>query len=270
MKHGVFKLALLISALLPVALAGCVQQAPGPAAETSAAIGISVENRWETAGWFGNIPEWVHFVRWSEDGDVTNQTEIVTSNYQRGNRAYLLNARPGRYSAIAASEVAAIVSGGALVASRAGSRPQRAILASWRGGGARSLAMRDNGDDNDGADEVFIETTYFSRDLIRNTTVEAAPGTIAFMGDYVVVRDRAISQGDGAQRHFHPLENPTLLDYLGLEVIQTQVSASRSVQMKYRRDKEAELKFLSGALDDLGGTGWQSAVRRRLRALGRN
>lgn len=266
MKHGVFRLGLLISTLLPVALAGCVPPAPGPAAETSAAIGISLENRWETAGWFGNIPEWVHLVRWSEDGDVTNQTEVVTSNFQRGNRAYLLNAKPGRYSAIASSEVSAIASDDALVASRAGSRPQ---LASWRGGGAQSLAKRDNGDDN-GADEVFIETTYFSRDMIRNSTVEAVPGTITFMGDYVVVRDRAISQGDGAQRHFHPLENPKLLDYLGMEVIQTQVSASRSVELEFRRDKDAELKFLSAALVDLGGTGWESAVRRSLRSLQRN
>ena len=55
-----------------------------------------------------------------------------------------------------------------------------------------------------------------------------------------------------------------------MEVNAPLVSASRSVKMTYRRDKEAELEFLNGALLDLGGTGWESAVRRRLRALGRN
>jgi len=86
-----------------VSLSACMRPAPGPMRPESAAIGVILEKQWSKGG----IVEYaarVYFIRWNDSADPTAQNEIIESNFSRGNRAYLLNAKPGRYSAVAASD----------------------------------------------------------------------------------------------------------------------------------------------------------------------
>ncbi len=285
MRNEAF-VGLLAPALLGVALisglGGCLRPAPAPVGPERGALGISVENRWESTGFFAETPEWVHFVRWNDKGDAAAQTEVVTTNFFRDNRAYLLNVRPGRYAVIATTEVARrekaaderVADGGgesrprgaiARRAEESGSGP-RFVRASFSGAGP--LLARTH-DPNEGATgEIRIMTTYLSDEMIRRTMVEVAPGGFTFAGHLAVQRDHGITQGDRAVNHFHPLENPTLLDHSGVIVVPAVESASRGTRLKIERGRDATAGFLAQALRDLEGSGWVPAVRRALERVG--
>ncbi len=77
-----------------VSLSACMRPAPGPMRPESAAIGLILEKQWSKGG----IVEYaarVYFIRWNDSADPTAQNEIIESNFSRGNRTYLLNAKPG-------------------------------------------------------------------------------------------------------------------------------------------------------------------------------
>lgn len=80
--------------------AGCVSP-PGPLSGESAAIGVMLEKQWSENGFRANA-ERIYFIRWNDDSDPAKQNDIIESNYNRGGRVYLFNAKPGRYSAVAA------------------------------------------------------------------------------------------------------------------------------------------------------------------------
>ncbi|MCH9044609.1 MAG: hypothetical protein IIA40_00720 [SAR324 cluster bacterium] len=93
--HGI---ARILTALMLLAGPASCLTAPPPANSDSAAIGIAV-----TLGLGDSTPKLVYFVRLTDSANLIEQIEVSRSNYSRGNRAYLLNARPGRYVAVAAS-----------------------------------------------------------------------------------------------------------------------------------------------------------------------
>ena len=93
----------LFSALM---LGACSLPIPAPLLADSAAIGISVREWWAPREWLEEHPEMGYFIRLNEAGDVTAPVEIIRSNYYRGSRLYLLNAKPGRYALVATSEFA--------------------------------------------------------------------------------------------------------------------------------------------------------------------
>ncbi len=65
----------------------------------SSVIGISI--RTLTLKVFSNKPEVVYFVRLDEKDENNLGSKIVPSNFVRGDYAYLINARPGKYAAVA-------------------------------------------------------------------------------------------------------------------------------------------------------------------------
>jgi hypothetical protein len=52
-------------------------------------------------GFGGNYASGVYFVWLVEDGDMLTAESVVPSNYSKGKNVYLLNAKPGRYVAVA-------------------------------------------------------------------------------------------------------------------------------------------------------------------------
>lgn len=90
-----------------VSLSACMRPAPGPMHPESAAIGVMLEKQWSKGG-LVEYAERVYFVRWNDSDDPTAQNDIIESNFSHGNRTYLLNAKPGRYSAVAASDYTAL------------------------------------------------------------------------------------------------------------------------------------------------------------------
>ena len=91
--------ARILTALMLLAGPASCLTAPPPADNDSAGIGIAVTE----LGLGDWTPKLVYFVRMTDSENLIEQVEVSRSNYSRGNRAYLLNARPGRYVAVAAS-----------------------------------------------------------------------------------------------------------------------------------------------------------------------
>lgn len=246
-------------------LAGCLPPAPKPTAPENAIIGLTVTNRWDVGGRFGATPQWIHLVRWNDKDDIMAQKEIVTTNFQRNERTYVINAKPGRYSVIATSEVVWLEPQHDPTRAVVGRDEARAIPVSMV---ARRMAM--DKDQGPSPGEVVLETTYLSEPSIRGTTVVVQPGGFTFLGNLDIDRDVHISDGDRAQKHFHPLRNPKLLNLLGVEVTPTQFHASRSTKLKQQGDKAAEQAFLAKAVEDFKDTAWEAIVQKRLAELGGN
>lgn len=91
----------VISVFFALLLSGCAttQPIPGLSQPQSSALAIDVLVK-PPMGIGSHDPEQVYFVR-IEGADGLMQQSIIRSNYVKGSRAYLLNARPGTYAAVA-------------------------------------------------------------------------------------------------------------------------------------------------------------------------
>jgi hypothetical protein len=87
--------------LIALSLLGCGLPKSLRVAETkdSSVIGISI--RTITLKIFNNKPETVYFVKLDEKDENNLGNKIIPSNYARGNYVYLINAKPGKYAAVA-------------------------------------------------------------------------------------------------------------------------------------------------------------------------
>ncbi len=65
----------------------------------SSVIGVSI--RTVTLKIFSNKPETVYFVKLDEKDENNLGNKIIPTNYVRGDYAYLVNAQPGKYAAVA-------------------------------------------------------------------------------------------------------------------------------------------------------------------------
>ena len=87
-------------------IAGCATTPPPPPlppaidSEQRSIIGISLEVRAPIKA-FSNNPDAVYFVKIDEEADLFTKGNFILSNYYRDGQAYLLNAKPGRYVAVA-------------------------------------------------------------------------------------------------------------------------------------------------------------------------
>ena len=73
---------------------------PGPLDSQSAALGISVKLK-APIELFSRHPDRVYFVKVDKDDDIYTASQIIPSNYVKGDYVYLLNATPGRYAVVA-------------------------------------------------------------------------------------------------------------------------------------------------------------------------
>ena len=100
-------LKIVITLLICCGVVACTtttQIIPTPVDSKSSGVGITLKFK------NGSAPYNVHFVRLEETG--TYAGEVIMSNFQIGSRFYLLNASPGKYSAVAAYDQKAKYSGG--------------------------------------------------------------------------------------------------------------------------------------------------------------
>lgn len=88
-------------ALLLFALSACVSP-PTIRDSQSPAIGVSIMIIKSPVRLFRYRPDKVYFVTAERKEDLYTQGRLVESNYAKGDRAYLLNAPPGHYVAVAA------------------------------------------------------------------------------------------------------------------------------------------------------------------------
>jgi hypothetical protein len=98
----VVRLGALLLALLPAACGST--PAPGPEDEGACAVAMAVRTSFPGDSRWGR-PQTIYFVRLEEAGDPTTVGEVIRSNHAHAGVAYLLNARPGHYAAVAGTEV---------------------------------------------------------------------------------------------------------------------------------------------------------------------
>ncbi|MCZ6729734.1 MAG: hypothetical protein O7C61_08490, partial [SAR324 cluster bacterium] len=88
------KSPLILSFLLSLAMLGCSAPTPSPSHARSAAIGIQIETRWLTGFHRTYYADKIYFIRLDGSADLKQQRDLIHSNFHKGDRVYLLNAKP--------------------------------------------------------------------------------------------------------------------------------------------------------------------------------
>jgi hypothetical protein len=109
------------------------------------------------------------------------QGVLYPSNYESGGYFYLLNAKPGRYVAVASF------------------RAQSAPPAAPAGGNGVTVSF------SPGSSKY---TTYFPSEMVRTTVVDVKPGEIAFMGSFIVDMTYGLEGADPVQTFYYRLLAP--------------------------------------------------------------
>ncbi len=227
-------------AFVIIGLLGCATVPPPkpPAPQPQRAIiGISTRIR-APVKISSMMAKQVYFIKVDKEEDLYNQQNLIPSNYVEGGQVYLLNAEPGRYAAVV---VITTPSGGG------GGIPS---------GGGVGVGVR-------------IKKTYrtfLSEEIIKLTEVTVAPESMVFMGEYVVDTSVGLKDADDAQLHYKELLAP------GVKTGIVRMAFSGPVYWtgrlhKENRDEQAEMKFLTNALEQFKGSDWINIIQKRIEEL---
>ena len=213
-------ISLFLFAIVGLTACATPQKPPEMMGAQPAGIGISISILFVLVE---KGPEAVYFVKVSGRDNVLSPYPAIRSNYVKGSNAYLLNAEPGLYAAVAASysdviaPVALPSTGGVTVT----------------GGG------------------VIGRVLYFPEDLIRKTIADVKPGAISYLGTYEINVPWSVGfrDADRAQQHYR-------------SQFQTgYVSTLQATEKKSARDATSEKDFFQRARDDFSESDWSKIVR---------
>jgi hypothetical protein len=115
-------------------------------------------------------------------------------------------------------------------------------------------------------------TTFFPKEIIKLTEVTVAPGTTAFMGEYVIDMSLGLEDADECQRHYCQMiapgafTDPVKMTLAPLLTGHGDYYYKGSLHEKHL-DKEAEIRFLNNALEHFEGTFWTSIIQKRTEEL---
>ncbi len=213
-------------------VAGCAPM-PVPKMDDpqTSVVGIQVETQ-APVGIFSNKPDRIFFVRIDGAGDLT-QNQVIPSNFAKDGRIYLLNAKPGKYAAVAAFR------------SQAGSpfapAPQPGVSV--------SVSVGKTG-----------YTTYFSKELIEATKIDVGRGEFAFMGSYVVKQSVGLIDAEPVQNHYAELLAPGS-SKSGFGHLLSGDYHYRGAVNEAKRDSDARAEFLRKAKEDLAESGWGQIIK---------
>jgi hypothetical protein len=207
-----------------------------PASASAALIAIKVV--FNDGALNSGLPTYlVYFVRIEKGSDPLSRQVLVPSNYFEDGYVYLLNARPGRYAAVAAVW---LDEGGVT----------KTTTTPVGGGGGFSGSVGHSYTTGPIADVNLLPA-----DAIQGTLVDVKPGTVAFMGEWRLKKPYVKKIGDdddadAAQRHYFRL----------IEAMGIGTSHHRGSEPESDRSDEAWLKFLSHARKRLAETGWSGIL----------
>lgn len=241
-------------------LSGCVSLPPAaPENSMGSILAVSISIKQPIPVFESHIRS-VYFVKIEQGGDIINQKNIIKSNYYNGDCIYLLNARPGRYAAVAAFEKDFPESG------------------SQREAGGRASSYN---------------SFYFSSEIIRLSEIEVMPGEISYMGSFTLRKPWSLSftNADEAQLRFRRRLQPDFADsekensFLKLTFGTLCGSADYSVAVsskELKKDLTSELDFLNKSLHHFkggrlqrilykkelaAGAGWQHIIKKRIEKI---
>lgn len=215
--------------ILTLMLVACTSNPPpiphsNPIDDQSSALGLELN--------FGHAPDIVVFARLEEGVELGETFDTYSSTYAFEGYAYLMNAEPGTYVAVAATYD---------VEQTTHEVP----------GDITSKELT----------KTYVNRCYFSRDLIEHTRVTVEPGSFAFMGRVDGDQSRTFGTGDDCQEHFKELiEGPsksTLSKFSSL----IEGEYSRRVDLKgIDSSKQAKMGFLMKAKEQFATTGWVALI----------
>ncbi len=220
------------SMLIAIILGGCATPQPIPdlLQPQSSGLGIQV-TLMAPVGLFSNSPSQVYFAKIDGEGGMLQQS-IVRSNYVKGDRAYLLNAQPGTYAAIAA-----YFSRGPVPA--APPSPGVSVTASIGRTGY---------------------TTYFSKELWEQTKVTIGADDFKFMGRFVVDQSVGLAGADAVQIHYQNVIAPGATTGGFLHLVGGDYHY-RGTLLERKNDEQTRSEFVRNAKEDLAGSGWAARVK---------
>ncbi len=220
------------SILFAILLSGCATTQPIPELSQPQSSGLGIEVRLKAPiGIFSAKPDQVYFAKIDgEDGLL--QQQIIRSNYSKEGRAYLLNARPGTYVAVAVFFSRAGVPAGA---------PSP--------GFSVSVGMGRSG-----------YTTYFSKELVEHTKVTVRENDFVFMGGYVVDQSVGLDGADGVQTHYKNVIAPGAATGTFLMGLSGDVHY-RGTLIERKNDEMSRNEFFLRAKEDLAGSAWRTLSR---------
>jgi hypothetical protein len=158
----------------------------------------------------------VIFIR--ETGSKSNpQSELVLSNYRKGGRIYLLNAKPGPYIAIASLHIS---------------------TSSSYHGQNKFLTKRS------------LSVMLFPEEILKASMVNVKPGEFVYMGDFLLNSDNDLDKCDNFQKISHSRLTGIIKRAIPKGAKQTYL---RAILNKHSSTSE---KFLIKAKQDLQNTGW--------------
>ncbi len=215
-----------------IILGGCATTQPIPelSQPQSAGFGIDVTIK-APIGIFSAKPDQIYFVRIDDESGLLQQ-QIIRSNYSKSSRAYLLNARPGSYVAVAA------------FFSRAG-----APAGPPSPGFSVSVTTGRSG-----------YTTYFSKELVEHTKVTIREDDFVFMGSYVVDQSVGLEGADGVQTHYKNVIAPGAATGILLMGLSGDVHY-RGTMLERKNDEQARNDFFRNAKEDLAGSAWAARIK---------
>lgn len=220
------------SIVIAITVGGCATPQPIPdlSQPQSSGLGIDVTLR-APVGIFSNSPTQIYFAKTDGEGGILQQS-IIRSNYVKDGRAYLLNAQPGTYVA-----VAAFFSRGPVPAA-----PLSPGVSVSVGMGRTSY------------------TTYFSKELIEQTRVVLGANDFVFMGSYVVGQSVGLAGADAVQTHYQNVIAPDattggLLHLMGGDY------HYRGTLIDRKSDEHTRNEFVRNAKEDLAGSGWTARLK---------
>jgi hypothetical protein len=216
----------LVWLALPLAALAC--SAPKPASPDAAMIGVRVTIQ-DAFGLLKVNAEEVYFARVDESGALS-QDFPIPSNYAVDGYAYLINAQPGTYAAVAA-----------------------ATSSEQTGAPFQNAAATPGPHDLD-------ELTYLPEIAVSHTVIRVEPGTAAFMGDYVLERTPSFDAADATQMHYHQQLQPEEANggLVGL-LLADKVGYCGTLSAE-DRGPTALGHFIDRAGRWLGDDGWSSAL----------
>lgn len=248
-------------ALLILLAASCAKpiQMPKPVSGESGALGVSIRLCPIWSMFPCRDPQFVVFIRLGESDDPRSPDRIYLSKAVVDERAYLLNAEPGRYAVAAA------------------------FFIQQQAGTGRKLKS----------------TVYLPKEMVEKSIAELVPGSVHYLGTYEVKMGILEDPDDVQASYYAFMERSgaiSLSDFdfisgqvtriirgkptfvvkssLGLTkgVIRAMLTNKYSFQgalMQVERNPASERAFWKEALGDMKKSGWEARVRRRMAELKR-
>lgn len=229
-----------VGAMLVLYLFGCASvPPPRPLEKGRSIVAIEITVRKEVFRFITYQPDKVYFVRANDSDDVMIQDRVIPSNYTRGDYFYLVNARPGRYAAVATwrREV------------ESGSPPVPG-----------SYTLPDT--------TITTYTVFLSKDAIGKTEVVVPPSSIVFSGSFVIDYSQELSDADDAQSHYAKIISPRGgSDIFELLWSDEHNFVGRGDLHEIKHDKGSERAFLKEASEVFKDSEWINLIHHRIGEL---